>query len=174
MILQLDLLPIQEKQNIRLANVYSFIKKQTWFLLCILLLLNLNIFYIKKNLALNLEEADQLLEENKTKNQSLISMVDGFNQKTVNFKIVQSSFSFQSDLFLKLTPLIPGGITLTAVNLSASKHLTLEGVYQKRDDLLILKDNLEKTFMADLNFPISNLLTQENGQFSLSGTIVDY
>lgn len=174
MILRLDLLPAREKQNIKLVKIYSFIKKQTWFLLCILLLLNATVFYVKKNLARNLQEVGQLLEENKKKNQSLISKVDDFNQKTINFETIQSSFSVQSDLFLKLAPLIPQGINLTAVNLNSLNKLTLDGVYQKRDDLLILKDNLEADFMADLNFPISNLLTQESGRFSLSGTVADF
>lgn len=174
MILQLDLLPAREKQNIKLVKIYSFIKKQTWFLLCVLLLLNIAVFYVKKNLARNLQEVDQLLEENKKKNQSLISKVDDFNQKTINFEAIQSSFSVQSDLFLKLAPLIPPGINLTAVNLNSLNQLTLEGVYQKRDDLLILKDNLETDFMTDLNFPISNLLTQGIGRFSFSGTVADF
>jgi len=60
------------------------------------------------------------------------------------------------------------------VNLNSRNQLTLEGVYQKRDDLLILKDNLEADFMTDLNFPISNLLTQGMGRFSLSGTVADF
>ncbi|MFH1713050.1 MAG: hypothetical protein ABH896_02585 [Candidatus Jacksonbacteria bacterium] len=174
MILQLDLLPAQEKQNIKLAKTYSFIKKQAWLLLSVLLLLNATVFYVKKNLARNLQEANRLLEENKKKNQSLISKVDGFNQNTVNFGTIQSSFSVQSNLFLKLASLTPSGITLTAVNLNSRNQLTLEGVYQKRDDLLILKDNLEADFMTDLNFPISNLLTQGMGRFSLSGTVADF
>ncbi len=174
MILQLDLLPAREKQNIKLVKIYSFIKKEAWFLFCLLLLLNIFVFYVKKDLARNLLDTDRLLEENKKKNQSLISDIDNFNQKTINFETIQSSFRVQSDLFLKLAPLIPQGINLTAVNLNSLNQLTLEGVYQKRDGLLILKDNLETDFMTNLNFPISNLLTQESGRFSLSGTVADF
>jgi Tfp pilus assembly protein PilN len=174
MILYLNLLPKREKIKIRLERLYSLIKKETVFLLVILLLLNIGVFYIKKTLEQNIMEVQTVLKQNKEKEGALITKITAFNQDTDSFKEIQANFSNKSKVLLELFRLIPEGITLTSVSLKENNELILEGNSENREQLLRLKENLNNGFMVDINFPLANLLKQKQNRFVIFGTVANF
>ena len=94
----MNLLPKGEKTKIRIERLYRLIKKETIFLLIILLLVNIGVFYVKKTLEQNLAEIQTILKQNKEKESSLIVKVEAFNQNTDGFQNIQDSFFNKSKI----------------------------------------------------------------------------
>ena len=173
MILYLNLLPQPERKQIQLTRWYIFLQKEMAFLLVLVLLLSGAIYYARIFLKDEAEQIDISLEKNKENNKALIFEAQRINQLTASFQSVQAGFNRKSELLFRLSSLVPSGIVLTALSLNGDNYVTLQGFYQKRDNLIKFKNDLtDSGFMANVDFPISNLLNQENGTFDIKGNII--
>lgn len=171
MILYLNLLPKTERREIRFAQFYHLFEVEIIFLLILLIVISGVIFSIKINLETGLENIEILLERNKEINKLMVAEAETINQSVADLQSVQSGFDLKSLFLLKITQVVPTGIRLTSLTLTADNYTTLEGSYAKRDDLLEFKANLLDGFLTDLDFPISNLLLQESGNFVIRGYV---
>lgn len=80
-----------------------------------------------------------------------------------------------SSFLMRLSDVVPPGIRLHELTLDTKKtpRLSLKGSAATRQDLLVFKTALEKLpFIADLSFPITNLLSPKDIDWQLDATIV--
>ena len=67
--------------------------------------------------------------------------------------------------------MVPKGVIITDFVLTDTNEINIDGVYANRDDVVKFKANLEKSFLINIQFPISNLLKQTDGLFSIHGML---
>ncbi len=90
---------------------------------------------------------------------------DTNGQVEVIGKIERSHLNF-SQVFLLLGPMFPPGVTVNHI-LTNQYRISLTGKAAKRDDLLILDDNLKnaRECLQKVDIPISNLFSQKDIDF---------
>lgn len=172
MILYLNLLPKEEKKNIRYERLAGVLKTQVIFFIAIALFASGAVFFVKSYLKKELSAIEAALEESKQSNTSLVQEVEEFNKTVKEFKAIQDGYASRVDLLKALISEIPQGITFSSVSYTGeSGTLSLEGFYETRDDLLLFKKRLEENLLANLEFPIANLLQEKNGVFVVRGKV---
>ena len=165
MILYLNLLPKEEKKNIRYERLAGVLKTQIIFFIAIALLASGVVFFVKSYLKKELSAIEAALEESKQSNTSLVQQVQEFNT-------IQDGYISHVGLLKALISEIPQGITFSSVSYTLeSGTLFLEGFYETREDLLLFKKRLEENLLANLEFPIANLLQEKNGAFVVRGKV---
>lgn len=172
MILYLNLLPKSESQQIRLARVYLLLKREFLLMIALLLILNLTVIFIKVNLNNNLLAVDQALSAAKEKHKPLITESQNLKARVENFQTIQAGFVVKSGEIRQLLKLVPPGIKLNSITVDSQNGLFLDGTYERRADIIAFKNNLADGFVEKIEFPISNLLKQTNGSFSIKGHII--
>ena len=174
MILYLNLLPKTERREIRMAGFFRHLQVEVFFVLGLLVLLSGAVFYIKKNLENDLKNIELVLEYNKSVNKVLIADAKEINKSLEYIQSIQSNQKLYSQFLIKLSEVVPEGIRLTSVTLTQEHYATLSGAYTNREILMAFRDRLLDGFITDLDFPISNLLQQENGTFVVKGYVPEY
>lgn len=172
MILYLNLLPKSESQQIRFARVYLLLKREFILMIALLVILNAAVIFIKINLSHNLRTVDQALAAAKEKHQPLITESQNLKARIANFQSIQTGFVIKSAEISRLLKLVPPGIKLYSVAVDSQNSLFLDGTYKERADIITFKNNLADGFVDKIEFPISNLLKQTNGSFSIKGHII--
>lgn len=172
MILYLNLLPKEEKKNIRYERLAGVLRTQIIFLIVIAVLASGVVFVVKSYLKRELSAIEATLEESKQSNTPLIHQVEKFNKTVKEFKAIQDGYASHVDLLEALISEIPSGITLSSVSYTGeSSILSLEGLYETRDDLRLFKKNLEENLLFELEFPTANWLQEKKGSFVVRGKI---
>lgn len=98
--------------------------------------------------------------------------------KSINLNLTQSEkiqkeYSLWTSLLEELSQAIPDNVTLGQLTLNnQNKTLTISGTASAREDLLLLKDNLEKiSWIEKADIPSEQLTQKNNIQFSISPTL---
>jgi len=174
MILYLNLLPHREKKRIRLEKIYNLLKKESLFLILLLMIVSLTIYFIKASINENIAKIDKSLEQNKEQHSALVKGIELFNKDLLAYRDLQADgFIAFSKQLLNLTEIVPDNIVLTEFSLD-DHQVSFKGVYQKRDSLIAFKTILEEEYLSEIDFPISNLLNQEDSVFTISGSLNNY
>lgn len=177
--LTLNLLPPQEIITMRMVRLRIFILQRIIILTVLgLLLLSLFIaadFFLRHNLGL----INQDIASKKTEMAS--SGFTDFEQKINQFNKVLSNASEVQNLHLRLSPALIEITRLTSSNIkytylhinSDDQSVELRGVAAYREDLLSLQENLQKSeWVANLDSPLSNLVSERNVDFTLHFKLV--
>lgn len=95
------------------------------------------------------------------------------NQKIDFFSNIQRQFVVWSPKLAAFTEIIPANIQINSINLNyTTKDIQISGYAAKRDDLLLLKQNLERSALINtINMPIENLLEANDINFNIKGKI---
>jgi Tfp pilus assembly protein PilN len=172
----LDLLPEERKQEIkRKKRFWIFIKQEILFIfpLLILLVIFINIFVIL-GIQKNYTTAYSSQEKAQGKYKELKQYEDQF--KSTN-NLISQILHFQNDqiiwskMFVYLNQTIPEGIFLEGIS-TKDYQVFLVGRAKQRDNLLLLKDSLEKGGCTEnVNVPLSDLVNKNNVSFQIDFTI---
>ena len=173
MILYLNLLPKTERRKIALTSIYSFMIKQSVFLVILFSVVTIGAWQVRGRLEYTISSVNNIFERRKAENAPLLEKVKFLNQTIDQIAKIQSGYSAMSRIIIDFAEMIPYGISITDFVLKEDNTIDIDGVYKNRDDVLRFRARLEAGFLTDIQFPISNLLKSKNGSFSISGILSD-
>lgn len=168
----IDLLPEGIKNNIRTKNIFLLVIKQEIFfafsiIFFIGFLLSLN--FILKFQADSLTEAypDKQIEKKSEELKKYERKFEDINKKVNNISDIYSKHLFWSNVFYKLSNLVPEGVTLSHLTTN-NYQISIVGMAKKRDNFLQFEENMGKSeCFTDVNAPLSNLVVKENVDFQI-------
>lgn len=169
--LTLNLLPPQEKNNLALEKIQRWILFYAAGIFClaavftVLLLAILSFVLIQQKTASYELQSTQkgsqwqeLAEQEKT--------VKATSQQLEKISRIQKNHKYYSKFLIELTGLMPEGVRLENISVDKDGRVTLAGFGQTRDQVLSLKENLERSgFAEDVFSPLSNLTRQTEINF---------
>ena len=171
MIIYLNLLPKEERKKIELNSIYRFVLREGIFLIVLMACIAIGAWQVRARLEQTIAGINTALGERKEKNKPLSKKVEVLNQTIDQIAKIQSGYSRKSKIIIDFVKLVPRAITITDFSLSEADAVSIDGVYKNREDLLRFKTSLDGQFLINMQFPISNLLKQENGAFSIRGNL---
>jgi len=171
--IELNLLPPQEKDELKLERLYrwlifycSSVVLIILFFIAFLTLIWLFIIIQLKSYTANLESTKTSFQGQSIENQQ--KLITDFNRQLNKIDQIQNNHKYYSTILMRLSTLIPSGIRIDAFVVDEQGKCTLTGYAQKRSQLLLLKEALEKSsFFENIDNPISNLTKQIDIDFSL-------
>lgn len=170
--INLNLVSPEKKEKIRKKNQIIFaIRIELFFtiLLAVFLFIILSFNYI-----LNLNLSSVLGAEERSINSGRYDKIKEFdknfnqvNQNLSDIISIKNSQLYWSKLFLKLNDVIFPGIGIDSIS-SSDYSISLRGVSDTRDNLILLKDKLagEKCF-SDVDLPLADLVGKDNITFQI-------
>jgi Tfp pilus assembly protein PilN len=170
--IKLNLLPPQEKNELKLERLYRWLVFYGSATILIILLFITFLALIWSFILIQLKSYTVNLENTKTsfQGQSIENqqkLIRDFNLKLERIAQVQSGHKYYSPVLIHLATLVPSGIRIDALAIDEQGKATLTGYAQRRSQLLLLKEALEKSsFFENVNNPISNLTKQVEINFS--------
>jgi Tfp pilus assembly protein PilN len=171
MLIYLNLLPEKERKKIALESIYKFIVRQGVFLIILFLTVTIGVWLVYVRLKNTINNINQTFEEKNEKNKPLSREVELLNKSIDHISKTQTGYFVKSKILIDFAELVPKGVIITDFVLTDTNEINIDGVYANRDDVVKFKANLEKSFLINIQFPISNLLKQTDGLFSIHGML---
>lgn len=171
--LYLNLLPQSERSRIKFESIYRLVRFELLFLIGIVVIMSVSVFSVDLYLRQTIDRLSALSKESMRVDTPLVAETQALNQTIDGLISIQEGFSLKSGMLREFTKLVPDGVRINQLSINEENVVRVRGVYEKRADLLRLKENLEEHFLTEIIFPISNLLKPENGEFSVHGIIVE-
>lgn len=170
--IELNLLPPQEKDELKLERIYRWLIFYCSSAILIVLLfigfLALIWFFIMiqlKSYTANLENTRSSFQGQSIENQQ--KLINDFNRRLDKINLIQNNHKYYSTILMRLAEIIPSGIIIDAFVVDQQGKCALTGYAQRRSQLLLLKEALEKSsFFEKIDNPISNLTKQIDINFS--------
>lgn len=165
--ISLNLLSPDNKKNTEEQILYMSIKNLLGALLIFAVFSAIILLTAKLILANNfqtiIEQTTLIVKEYGGVNQKIRET----NEKIRTIGNTQKKFIAWSSVLEKITNLVPQNINVSVMILSRSdEKIILKGTAQTRNDLLLLKSNLENSeVFSSVKIPFSNLLTREDIAF---------
>lgn len=174
--LKLNLISKKLKKKLKIKIIFDFIKNNLYLaFVCIafyaIVLLVFKIL-LQAHFIHTINETNIITK--KTENNSLI--IKKINSTIKNAKEVQVSYVAWSKLLDSLEVKNSNDIVITQINANHDTgSLALNGFAKNRDSLLQLKEQLENNEnFSNIDFPIKNLLKQNDITFSINMKIISY
>ncbi len=170
--IELNLLPPQEKDELKLERLYRWLIFYCSSAVLIILLFIAFLALIWSFIIIQLKSYTANLENTRTsfQGQSIENqqkLITDFNHQLNKIDQIQNDHKYYSTILIRLSELIPSGIRIDAFVVDEQGKCTLTGYAQKRSQLLLLKEALEKSsFFEKIDNPISNLTKQIDINFS--------
>jgi len=170
--IELNLLPPQEKNELKLERLYHWLIFYGSATILIVLLFVVFLALIWSFILIQLKTYTVNLENTKTsfQGQSIENqqkLISSFNRQLEKINQIQNDHKYYSPILAHLAGLIPSGIRIDAFAVDKQGNCTLTGYAQRRSQLLLLKEALEKSsFFEKIDNPISNLTKQTDINFS--------
>ncbi len=169
--IKLDLLPPLEKKNLWLEQIQRWILFYASTILIIFLVFVGFLFGIwsfliiqQNSLASNLKSI-----QSDSRGQALIEQrnaIEKTNQTLEKINRIQKNHKYYSWLLAALSDLIPEGVRLESISIGQDGQAVLYGFAPKRDQVIVIKENLEQSKLFDDIFsPLANLTRQEAVNF---------
>lgn len=165
--INLNLLSPENKKITEERLLYISIKNLLGILLIFAIFSAITLLAAKLVLANNfqtiIEQTTLIVKEYGGVNQRIKEI----NQKIKTINDTQEKFVAWSQILSKISNLIPQNTTASVIILSRSNEdMILKGTAKTRNDLLLLKSNLESSeIFSSVKIPFSNLLIRENIDF---------
>lgn len=169
----LNLLSPAQKELLRYERAYLQIRTAMWLILIFSMIISALLLVARLMLLDNYTTvltATTLVNE---KNKSIDREIANLNKNLKEVEAIQADFIKWSNVIINLNKAIPDNVEITYLNLEQkNKTFNLHGKARRRDDLLILKSNLETLpYFEEISSPLTNLLLKENVPFEFSGKI---
>lgn len=171
MLISLNLLPKKERKKIALESIYNFIVRQSLFVIILLFSVTIGVWQVHSRLENTIKKINQTFEEKNEKNKLLNQEVELLNKTIDQIAKTQAGYFVKSKILIDFAKSVPRGVVITDFVWTDTNEVSIDGVYKNRDNLLRFKTNLEGSFLTNIQFPISNLLKQTDGSFSIHGTL---
>lgn len=169
--INLNLVPPAKKHEIRLTQIYVMIKNLIILLLFLAIAVAITLLLTKmflQNHFNNIVEQTTLMP----RYASIFNKdFKEFNEQLKAVKEIQKDHFYWTNFFVKFSKLIPDGLALDNLIVNNNKIL-LTGSARLRDQLLVLKNNLESSeLFSNVAIPLENLLKKEGIDFNIKADI---
>lgn len=169
--IKLNLLPPQEKEAIAVDRAHRWIifygSAILGILLIFIVLLGTIWLYLAiqlKTVSVNLNSSQAGLQGQDLKTQQ--DLIAQLNKDLVEMDVLQKNHKLYSKFLIALTELIPAGARLNGLDINDKEEVIMEGFAQRRDQVIFLKDSLEKSALfSNVESPLSNLVKQADINF---------
>ncbi len=172
--LELNLLPPEEKIESSLKWKYFVIRTFILLNLTTTLIVAIVLFAAKLALIHELERVKSQSILVKDTYQKINKEIKNFNKKLEFIDSMQKDFIPWSQILYSFftNHLSANNIKIRTIEFDTSNHtFTLNGIAPTRNDLISLRDSLNKSnLIENLDIPLSYLLKKENIEFNLSAT----
>jgi len=174
--IELNLLPPQEKTAAYLMWKYVIIKNIILIILVLTFVISGVLFGAKLILLNKFAEVQRQAEAINITHQKINTEVTNYNKQIRTLDKIQTDYTSWPELLYNINKSITPGITLSQIEIDISqKLLTLNGVANTRNDLLGLKDSLEKCKLTkEIVLPLNTLLKKQNVDFSISVELINF
>lgn len=168
----LNLLPEEKKLEIRKNKKFRLIIWQGFILTFICVFFVSLLFCTNLVLGVRLKSWESIsnLEKEQGNYQELQKYEDefrGINKKIARLALLEKNGLHWSNIIYKLDAVLTENITLSTLS-TEDLHVSLIGKARTRDDLLVLKDNIEKSdCFSETVVPLSDLVSKEDVEFQI-------
>ncbi len=177
--IHLNLLPPGEKENLKMEKIQHGL----WFwtaliagALIFFLVMLATVYFSIISLSKTVEEDYRLIQAS-TQGKNLKSQQDlirDFNLKLSQIETLQKKHKYYSTILIELTRLLPEGVRLENLTIDEKNQVILLGFAPRREEIIALKDNLEKSKkFANIENPLSNLIKQTDINFYLKFNLTE-
>ena len=175
--IKLNLLPPTEKELLNIDRTQRWIVFYGSIFLCSLLVfiillavIWLSLFIQLKSIGVNLDIAKQSRQGQDLKiQQNLIKELNTRIEKISQSEKNRKSYSM---ILFSLAKIMPIGTRLERFSIDEKNQMIIFGYAQKRENLLILKNSLEKSALfTNIDSPLANLIKQTDIYFSFTMTV---
>lgn len=175
--IKLNLLPVSEKELIRLNQIQRWIVFYGSVCLCSLLIfitlliaIWLFIFIQLKSAADNLDAARQSQQGLDLKTQQ--NLIKELNGKITAVSQFEKNSRHYSNLLIFLASVMPNGTKLNGLSIDEQNNLTISGHAQRREAVLDLKSALESSpLLTNVVSPLTNLTRQTDITFAFTAKL---
>lgn len=174
--IKLNLIPQSKKNEIarsgKLRRILRWEMSLTFILVIFFALLISLDYLLQMNLDVQASEMEN--GQNKTRYEKISELDEHF--KEINAKVsfsesIQSDQLYWSNMFRKLNAAMPDGISVVKMANKNYKFF-LAGTADTRDVLVAMKTNFsQEPCFADVNLPLSSLVSKENVDFQIEFTV---
>src|SRR3989344_4822341 len=172
----LNLLSPIKKQELRLAQLYITIKNLIililLFTIIIAVILLLSKMVVQNNFNRIVDQTTLTTKYGQIFNRD----IKIFNSHLSAVEKIQKEYISWTDFLISFNQLIPDNVSLYTLNINKNNKdgikIYITGIAKTRDDLLKLKDNLEKNEMfSEVAIPLENLLKKNDISFNIKSNI---
>jgi Tfp pilus assembly protein PilN len=174
--LTLNIIPQSSKNEIKLKNIYFYLKNLLYIIIILLILyaitLLIGVLLLQIQFVNTVNETTAL---SKNKKNSSLSVLD-LNNQINSITSMQSESIKWTGLYKFISEDTNDDIKYYQINMSKNDNtLYLHGIAGSRDSLINLKSALEKSaYFSSVDFPIQNLLEKNNINFEITCKIASY
>lgn len=158
-------------QEARQINIF----KWQIFSICVLTvaLVGLGLLYYSLTMELKLDQTIlSVINDETTAVRELQSNIKGLNTRALEVKGILESREYQEEIVKKIASSIPEDVILSSLSVDKQEEnylITIRGFANDSDALYVLKGNLENSeYFQNVEFPLSNLIEEEDIDFSVS------
>lgn len=168
----LNLIPAQDKRELRLVNVFLATKNVVTLGLIGMIALAIGLLAAKGFLQSYFNYLVASRSLTREAGRYATNDIRAFQNELTAVQQVQAEYVPFSQLLLELGDHIPSGVTLTDFSVTSLGAAELSGIAARREDLLALHDQLVRSGLAaDFNIPLTTKFQEDNIQFRLSLTL---
>lgn len=170
----LNLLPPQQKKELRLDFLNQVVVIVAIAIVFMILVLLLLLLVAQSFLDMNLDETERELNfwQSKAEIKELKNLEEKVKELNRNLTFLDEKQRKQiifSSFLENLAKDTPPGVRFDSISINESNQVIIKGYASFRDNLLVLKDNLESaSYVNNLDFPLANLTKSADINFSLS------
>lgn len=158
----LNFVPQDKRKQIRQSFVVIILQKFAFSLCCLTIIISLSLLGVKILFQNKLQKLENQYEQNakqinSKKSINIVQAIKELNQMTTRINTMQKEFIYWSSSISGFKELVPTGIQITAMTISAtSKQAVCNGIADTRTSLSTFKSNLGSSkLVSKSDFPIS-------------------
>ncbi|MBU1131303.1 PilN domain-containing protein [Patescibacteria group bacterium] len=169
----LNLISPSQKHLLKIKQFYQILKNFLSVLTIYSLILSIILIPLNQKIYILKEDVNNRKREVQFKNKNISDNVLGLNKQIETLSQILSEFFNWPNYLINLSALAPAGVSLNHLSASLdNKEFIINGYASTRDDLIILKNNLENSpLFEEITIPLSNFLTQQGVTFEIKGKI---
>lgn len=177
--IHLNLLPPGEKENLKMEKIQHGLWLWTALVAGVLiffLIMLATVYFSIISVSKTAEEDFNLIQASaQGKNlKSQQDLIKDFNLKLGRIEILQKEHKYYSTVLIELIQFLPEGVRLENLTIDEKNQAILSGFAPRREEIIALKDNLEKSKkIANVKNPLSNLIKQTDISFYLKFNLTE-
>lgn len=178
--LKINLLPPEEKKEIRFKKIDTFILRSFIIFLLTLVISSLLFLFLSQVLSSYVASFSEQINiyENylaKEKNKEIENKISQINNILSKISLIQKNQTTWSSTLIEITSLVPQEIKLTKIEANKKeKKIEISGWAKTRKKVLDFVDNLEKSeYFENVSLPLSDIVTSENISFNIEAVLTN-
>ena len=174
--INLNILPKKLKNDLKLIVFDKFIKKIIWTILLFIIIFSGILLAANFYLQLYFEETIEKNANTSKSTEDYLKKVQEINDKINYIANIQDNNIDWTNIIMRVSEAINKDIKIDKISINKKNDtLSLSGNAKTRDDLLLLKDSLEKyKNFNEIKLPIENLLEKNDINFEITTVVNSY